>query len=58
MASEAPADPPGLSIRSTSARSELSLRARRMYSMRVSEPTTCPLTGSKPLLPEVMAPEA
>jgi len=37
-ASEADADPPGLSTLNTMARTESSFRACRMYSMSVSEP--------------------
>ena len=40
------ADPPGLSMRSTIARTDGSRRAWRMYSISVSEPATAPLTGS------------
>ena len=57
-ASEADADPPGLSMRSTIARTEASRLASRMCSMSVSDPSTAPLTGSKPLLPFTIAPAA
>ena len=58
MASDADADPPGLSMRSTIARSDESRRAWRMASMRVSEPTISPFSGSKPLLPLLIVPVA
>ena len=58
MTSEAVDDPPGLSTRSTMARTARSARALRMYSTSESEPTTAPLTGSKPLLPDAMTPTA
>ena len=43
ITSDAMADPPGLSIRSTIALMELSARALRRYSTSVSEPATWPL---------------
>ena len=51
-------DPPGLSTRSTIALMDLSARASRMYSTSESDPTTAPLTGSKPLGPELITPDA
>ena len=42
MTSDAIADPPGLSTRSTIALTSLSARAFRRYSTIVSEPVTCP----------------
>ena len=42
IASDAAAEPPGLSMRSTIARNELSRLACRIESMSVSAPTTAP----------------
>ena len=42
MMSDAIADPPGLSMRSTMALTAESPRAFRRYSMSVSDPATCP----------------
>ena len=57
ITSEATDDPPGLSIRTTSAFAPLS-RASRMCSTSESDPSTGPLTGSKPLSPLTMVPTA
>ena len=56
ITSEAVDEPPGLSTRSTIARMDRSARALRMYSTSESDPTTAPLTGSKPLVPELITP--
>ena len=58
IASLAVAEPPGLSMRRTMARTDKSLRASRIASMSVSEPTVSPLSGSKPPCPPTIAPEA
>ena len=58
MASDADADPPGLSMRRTIALSELSRRAWRIDSMSESDPATAPLSGSKPLRPLLIVPVA
>jgi hypothetical protein len=58
IASEAVAEPPGLSIRRTIARIDESRRACRMYSVSVSDPADAPFSGSKPLRPPAMAPLA
>jgi hypothetical protein len=58
ITSDAVDEPPGLSTRSTMARIDRSARASRMYSTSESAPTTAPLTGSKPLVPELITPAA
>ena len=57
MMSDAMADPPGLLIRRTMARTELSARAFRRYSLIVSDPTTSP-PGESALRPDAMSPAA
>ena len=57
MTSEAIADPPGLSMRRTIARIELSARALRKYSTIVSDPRTRPEAESL-LDPELIMPTA
>ena len=57
ITSEATDEPPGLSMRTIIALAPLS-RASRICSMIVSEPSTAPFTGSKPLSPLTMVPTA
>ena len=58
MTSEAIAEPPGLSIRSTMARTESSVRAARIARTSVSDPSTSPPIRSTPPAPEVIVPTA
>ncbi len=58
MTSEAIAEPPGLSMRMTTARMELSARTFRSHSTKVSEPSTEPLGPSKLDLPLAIVPTA
>ena len=58
MASDALADPPGLSMRSTMARTDESFLAARMASTSVSDPIDAPFNGSLPPRPSTIAPDA
>ena len=56
ITSEAIADPPGLSMRTTIARTVESTRTLRSQSTKVSEPTTPPEPSSA-LLPDAIVPD-